>query len=518
MAAAFVAPGLIHAPGIQENRVLAPRPAWPGSLHKLGVFRTSADAYVADHFPVRPHLIGLLNRVRMLAGVSGSKRVIIGRDGWLFFDDDTHMGAARNDPPMAAPQVRGWLMALAGRTEYVRAYGGTYLMVAPPYKEMIYPQHGPAWFRGPAPDRPGVVLPQMAAATGAGEVISLAPAIAAATRAGAPTYSRHDTHWTGYGAYAGYVGLMNRLHAMGLTGGPRPLSDFQAVKATGVKLPRDLALMLGVASLVRLNYPHFEDPAAQARVRTEYLSRRHDWTAPQVLETGEVGKPTLLLVRDSYSNEMLPFLYSHFSRIILTHIQDGFWRQDLIDRYRPQVVITEVIEPGLPVAVGDAPAPSADAVGRIDRVLSPPAASRPGARPTAPTPSLTADLPLLAALNSARKTPNCNLEAASLAPGEGGAASLHVSGWISELGSRVTSPRGAIRLRGPAGDVAGAIPVDRPRPDVAAAFKNPTGQQSGFEATFPIQALPKGPYAPVIYRRAPDGWIACEGKQALVAP
>ena len=61
----------------------------------------------------------------MLFGVSGSDRVIVGRDGWLFYDDDTHLGSARNTPPMSGAEVRDWLMTMAGRTEAARAAGAT---------------------------------------------------------------------------------------------------------------------------------------------------------------------------------------------------------------------------------------------------------------------------------------------------------------------------------------------------------------------------------------------------------
>ena len=108
IAAAWLVPRFAPAPDIQENRVLAQKPAWPKRLEDGRAFRKAADAYVADNFPIRPHLIGLLNRLRMLVGVSGSNRVIIGRDGWLFFDDDTHMGAARNSPAMTGPEMRSW--------------------------------------------------------------------------------------------------------------------------------------------------------------------------------------------------------------------------------------------------------------------------------------------------------------------------------------------------------------------------------------------------------------------------
>lgn len=517
VAAAWIAPHVVAAPDIQENRVLAPKPHWPRSLGDFRAFRKGADAYVTDNFPVRPHLIGLLNRVRMLVGVSGSSRVIVGRDGWLFFDDDSHLGAARGDPPLEGPQVRAWLSTLAGRDEAVRAAGGTYLVISPPVKETIYPQHAPDWFGGPNRNRFAVTLPKLARQAGAGDVLYLGPQVVAATKAGQKTFSLHDTHWTGYGAYAGYVGLMTRLHAQGLTERPRPLSDFVKGSLTGVARPRDLALMLGVSSFVDLDYPNFEAPAAMKTRAITYLGPGHDWTAPQVIDTGEVGKPVLLLTRDSFSNALMPFLYSHFGRIILTHIQDGFWRPDLIDRFKPDIVVLEILESGLRVAVGDGPAPSPGAKARIDHVLG---SEPPAANPHAPVmPSLVATAPNIAATFAlARSTPNCNFEVATLTPGVGGEATLAVSGWISELAPSIASPEGYLRLQGPGTDLAAPILANGKRLDVAAFFKVPTGVESGFLGTYFISKLPPGAYAATTYRRASGGWIACPGKQRLIAP
>jgi hypothetical protein len=505
MAAAWLAPRWIPAPHIQENRVLAPVPARPSVARGFRVFRRAADAYVADHFPVRPHLIGLLNRLRMMARVSGSKRVIVGRDGWLFYDDDTHLGSARGDPPMMGPEMRQWLLTLAGRTEALRARGIPYIVVAAPAKETVYPQFGPAWYRGPSPARPTVLLTKLARDAGAGDVLYLHGPIAEATRRGWETYSRHDTHWTGYGAYAGYSGLMDHLHALGLTDGPKPLSAFQMIEGGFGNRPRDLALMLGVASLVHIDFPHIDNPVAVARTTTRFLTAHEDWTAPQVIETGEVGKPTLLMTRDSFSNEIQPLLYPHFSRIVLAHNQDGFWRTDLIDRFKPDVVILEVVEHGLRVSMGEGPAPSSAATARIDRLLD--------AMPQTETPStprLTAPNAFQRlAFNAAKPTPNCNLEHAALTRGARGEATLAVSGWMSELGSRITSPEGLVRLQGPGLDLGSTIRVDLSRPDVAKANNNPTGEFSGFLGSYFIKSLPAGAYTATVYRRTPSGWIAC---------
>ncbi len=520
IAAAWIAPRFVRAPDIQENRVLAARPDWPKGLGDFKGFRKGADAYVADNFPVRPHLIGLLNRLRMMIGVSGSNRVIVGRDGWLFFDDDSHLGAARGDPPLEGPQVRAWLSTLAGRTEAVRAAGATYMVLSPPVKETVYPRHGPVWFVGPSPSRLAQTLPTYARVAQAGDVLYLQPQVAAATRAGQNTFSLHDTHWTSYGAYAGYVGMMDRLHALGVADAPRPLSDFTKVELQGVARPRDLALMLGVSSFVNLDYPNLEDPAAMKKIqRITFLGPRQDWTAPQAVDTGELGKPVLLMTRDSFSNALMPFLYSHFSRIILAHNQDGFWRQDLIDRFKPDIVVLEVLESGLRVAVGDGPAPSPAALARIDHVLGTAPALK-AARTEAPAmPSLTPTAAKLAAIFAAAKpTPNCNLEVATLTPGVGGEATLTVSGWISELGPSITSPDGYLSLRGPSVDLSGPVRVNGKRPDVAAFFKVPTGAESGFLGTYFIRKLQAGAYTATTYRRAPGGWIACPGKQSLSAP
>lgn len=230
MAANWLMPHWLPAPDFQENRRLAPPPpALPRHLADLPAYRKAADAYVADNFPGRRYLISYLNRLRLMAGVSGSEKVIVGRDGWLFFDDGTHLGAARNEPPMSSPDIRAWLMAFAGRTEALRARGAPYVVVVAPAKEAVYPQFAPAWFGAPDPDRPTQLLPRLVRQAQLGEVIDLTPALIAAARHPPQLYSAHDTHWNGEGAYAGYAAPMARLHALGLAEAPLPESAFEMI-------------------------------------------------------------------------------------------------------------------------------------------------------------------------------------------------------------------------------------------------------------------------------------------------
>ncbi|MDB5467659.1 MAG: hypothetical protein JWQ46_2421 [Phenylobacterium sp.] len=372
LAAAYLAPHWVSPPDLDENRPLADRPAPPHTLKALRAFPKAADAWVADHFPLRPHLIGALNYLRLKAGVSGSPRVIVGRDGWLFSDDGSHLGAARGQPAFTDAQARDWLLALAGRTEALQRRGVRYLVVAAPDKETIYPQEGPAWYAGPDRNGAAPLLARLNARAQAGELLDLHAAMTRQARWGLKTYSRNDTHWTGLGAYVAYAAILQRLHMLGLTDGPRPLDAFAEVSESDFGKPRNLALMLGVASFVDVDYPEFRDPAVEGRLATTYLSDGLDWTRPRVVDTGQAGKPVLLMTMDSFSNALLPFLYGDFSRIVIAHNQDGLWREDLIERFKPDVVLLEVVETGLPSVMSPAPAASDAARRRIDLALAQP--------------------------------------------------------------------------------------------------------------------------------------------------
>jgi len=382
LAAAFALPRVVPPPALDENRTLAPPPIAPQDLKTLQAFPKDADLYVADHFPPRAQLIGALNFLRLKLGVSGSSRVIVGRDGWLFYDTGTHMGSVRGDPKVSDAEARAWLSGLAGRTEALRAQGVAYLALAAPDKEAVYPQHGPAWF-APDPDRTTLKLARLAAQSQAGEIVYPAAELGAAARVGTEVYAPYETHWTGLGAYEGYVALMRRLQAMGVTpAGPRPLSDFSFVKHSETGTPRNLALMLGVASFVRIDFPEVDDPAIAPKLTTTWLGDGFDWTKPRVVDTGLPGKPVLLMTMDSFSNALLPFLYGDFSRIVLAHDQDGFWRQDLIDRFKPDVAVTEVVESGFQFAMQTGPTASPAALARIDQAIAHPAKAVAAVAPT----------------------------------------------------------------------------------------------------------------------------------------
>lgn len=498
MAAAFILPGLVRPPPLGENRELTRPPPLPARFSDAKAWRDAVEQAVADRFPARRFTIPALNALRLAIGVSGSERVIVGRQGWMFYDNGGHLGTARNLPPMTDIETRAWLQGLAGRTE---ALGPTpYIVLTPPLKETVFPGLAPRWMGPPSPDRPALRLARLAREAQAGVLLYPHDAVAAQ---GPHAYSRHDTHWTGYGGYGGYVELMTALKARGIGHGPRPLTAFVRENLAPGQQQADLASMEGVKAFVRVDAPSLIDPAVQGRLAITWLSDNHSWTGPRVIDTGQIGKPTLLLTVDSFSNALLPLLYGDFSRLIVAHNQDGAWRPDLVAAYHPDAVILEVLESGLTSSLVPGPAPSADASDRIGEVLHQgPVRLRPIAG--------------LAAALDAAPAANCNVEAAALASARRGGWRLKVSGWISDLGDRPGLPQGLTRLTGPGADLVGEVAVTLDRPDVAAAFHKPAAAVSGYDQTLASEALAAGEYQVRVYRRVAAGWVSCPGPRLAV--
>ena len=498
MVAAFALPALLPKPDLREGRTLAPVPQLTGDLTEV---RRQTDAYVADNFPARRHLISALNFARLQFGVSGSDKVLIGREGWLFYNDGSLLGHGRGVYRLGEDAARSHLVNIQARAEYLQARNAGYLVVAPPVKEAIYPELAPAWFRLD-PTRYSNAVAELANEAMPGRVLHLETAMEAAKAEGVTTFSRHDTHWTGDGAYVGYQAIMQALRAQGLREAARPLSDFRA-NDSNPKRPRDLAQMIGVAGYVPIHYRAYEDPAAATWKTTWLGGDRRDFTAPQIIDTGAVGKPVLMMQRDSFSIALLPFLTGHFSRVVLTHIDDGYWRPDLIERFKPDFVILEVQEAGLGTVLSPAPAPAPAPIQRA-------------------YPQIEAALQKARTLRPLQATERPEFERAAAAPGcavdlvEASRGDMHVVGWISYLRAEPGPGRAVVRLRGAAGDFMQEIAVDRPRSDLQRAFGRPIGNPSGFDVQLSSAAMPADAYELAVYRASSDGWIICRGGEVQI--
>jgi alginate O-acetyltransferase complex protein AlgJ len=333
----------LPAAGLAENRVLAAWPGTPKTFADASALPQKLDAFTQDNFPGRSQIIARLNYLRYLAGYSTTKNVIVGKDGWLFWDNGTHLAVGRGISRLTDGELKTFVAALNARLAFSKSKRTAFYLIFGPVQETIYPDKLPDWL--PVRTQTTTEIDQILEAVSAARldvIVDPREALIEA-RAAYNVYGPYDTHWNGNGAYIAYRELLTRIGRDFSDLAPLPQSAF--TPAPSAVWPKGLALMLGIAGFVKdPAILYFEKP--HALNRTEFLSEKQDWTAPQILETDSKSNRTLLLVRDSFATELIELLKPHFHRLILVHNQDGFFREDLIEKYHPDITVEEVIESG----------------------------------------------------------------------------------------------------------------------------------------------------------------------------
>jgi hypothetical protein len=481
--------GVLH-PTLDEKRVLATRPALPNSVAQVRAFPKAFDAYVHDQFPPRVQLIAGLNYLRYRLGYSGASQVIVGNDGWLFHDNGNHLEYPAASVPLSATDLDVWTTVFAARARWLAEHDIAYAVLVAPAKEDVYADQLPEWARVARDHRKEDQDAILAAlrARGLDGPIDLRPAFIEAIAHGQRLYSPFDTHWNGRGAYLGYRGLLRSLSAHFPRLQPRPLQDFPIDATSG--LPRDLALMLGIADFVHQDYPQFRSPPPPSPANIRYLGTREYWTEPHVVTTGFPG-PRLLMTMDSFSNALLPFLLPHFSQIVIAHNQDGYFRQDLIERFHPDIVLLEVFGSSLRFSMSGTMATSNTPSQSLPRFVE---------RPVAIATSATAKL-------------DCNLEQASVLTGsdraQPGTREIQLAGWVAQVARQRSASQARIVLQSPRAIYALTLPVNVVRADVSEYFHRNGIALSGFASRASLAGVQPGTYAVTIEQDFPDGNAAC---------
>jgi alginate O-acetyltransferase complex protein AlgJ len=244
-------------------------------------------------------------------------------------------------------QLDYWVKIYAARKQWLQARGIKYLLVVCPNKNTIYPDRIPSKYN----QVHGFTrLDQLIGAIGAAgiDMVDLRPTLKR-ERLTTKAYYDTDSHWTTFGALAGYREIIARLSKdfPGLEA--KTLSDFKVVTQPGYL--NSLASMLALGNLFPEDRIGFE-PKLGYRARTaevSYHSQQY-FQPSKILEVDDPSLPRTVVFRDSFAEELLPLLGEHFSRSVFIwpfptdRKKVRFFDKDVIIKEKPDVVIEEFVE------------------------------------------------------------------------------------------------------------------------------------------------------------------------------
>jgi hypothetical protein len=328
---------------VNEQRELA-------SLQEIGLDMTSLaalpaalDRYYDDHLGLRTDMIRAWAWLQIeLFGVSPSPNLVVGKQGWLFFGDDSALAQYRGTARFEPSELERWLQVLEERRSWLASQGIEYLVVFVPNKHRIYAEFMPDSLPRVREESQLDQLVDHLARESDLPFLDLRDVLQAQKREHR-IYHRTDTHWNDLGAYAGYRAIIERL--------AERLPSLAQREPLRVRFTERETPGLGLARIVGLSaaYPeqsldlHVVQPRAAV---PERLQSAHQQSVqrqlPFAMGTGDASQPRAVVFRDSFANALIPFLSESFDRVLYVWQPDVHARVVKIEH--PDVVIQEIAE------------------------------------------------------------------------------------------------------------------------------------------------------------------------------
>ena len=319
-----------------ENRTLAQLPAFSWKGLKDGSFTKGVEDYFADQFPLRDQWTGLKARTEQLLGKREFKGVYLCGDALI----------SKVEPPRDGLEEKNlrYVARLAESAE-VPVYLGL-IPSAAEIRRADLPEGAESWDQG-------AFIARAAELEGVEPVDFLTPL---RDRAGEDLFYRTDHHWTTLGAYYGYTALMEALgrgdevleqEDFERRSSPPVSNGFQGTlySQSGVHWLEPDSIEFWVEDRFEVTSWRSGRPEESALYDFDKLGEKDKYSAflggnqPLCVIRNEAGTGKLLLIRDSYSDALAPFLALHFQEV---HLLDPRYYRYSAAQYAEEEGIDEI--------------------------------------------------------------------------------------------------------------------------------------------------------------------------------
>ena len=347
------------------NEILAGRPSLTDPEGRFNEdFTREATDYIADRFAGRQEAITAYAKLQaFLFRESASPKVVLGKEGWLFFADTLDDYLHRDT--LSDREIFGIGRTLEMMQEYAEAQGADFVFTVAPNKNSLaanavyMPRVGEAFEEAKNLDKLEEALKRYD--------VNYVPLRETLDEAG--LYHRLDSHWNRLGAAKAFGKVMERLHreAVDWSGEPfqvtkdHPGDLYEMLYPAGKEL--DDNMMFDRAFRFRyLSSQEMEPFVSPAEGLSAYGSEEAPPVDKQLLETVcSEGRGTLLMFRDSFGNALHPFFGDAFERAAFSRQMP--YRLDWLGSGGADVLAVEIVERNLADLSEMAPimpAPAAD--------------------------------------------------------------------------------------------------------------------------------------------------------------
>ena len=327
-------------PSLNEKRVMSAYK--PIKLGHLKDFPQDFSDYFKDHFGFRNFLISTNNFIKTIHfKVSAKKEVIIGNEGWMFYDNAGSIADHLGKNKLNEEQLELIKDKLLAKKKSCEAQGAKFYLAFFPDKMSIYDEHLPSKYEFVSSTR----WDQLISYLKDYDVEVIDSRAEFRSQKGTQLYQKSDSHWNHNGGYLAHKNIISHLRK----DFPHLLAPHEK-EAYNIRVEEhpqggDLAMLLGVKNDLTstwFNYELKNDPKPkQSDIHPEYQFYKEEYRNTFGFKKA-IDAPKLLTFNDSYISYIYPFLGDYFSE---SHF---FWtydfREDLIQKEKPDIVLYMLVE------------------------------------------------------------------------------------------------------------------------------------------------------------------------------
>jgi alginate O-acetyltransferase complex protein AlgJ len=324
-----------------ENRVLAPLPK-VNSLREIKFLPKMSENYVNDRFGLRQQLVHFNSLMRYRLGLSSSKEVVVGKDGWLFYTADKLMEQHTGADIFTPVELDNWVKQMEANRDWLARRGIAFYVMIAPDKNTIYPEKLPDYPRGTV-----TRIDQLEARLRSSDLEFIDPRdqLYRVKAAGEMVYTPGDTHWSERGAFVAYQMLMDRVVKRFPTVVPLELPDFNV--SHGTPAASDMAVYLALEDDLKYTVARLTPKWKSHQTAPQATTFRPGWGWRVTENKNDLNdRPRLLIFGDSFTDYVLgpTMLYETFRDPVWTHNNGGTLNLNLVREVKPDVVLVQFAE------------------------------------------------------------------------------------------------------------------------------------------------------------------------------
>ncbi|MEZ0484724.1 alginate O-acetyltransferase AlgX-related protein [Fibrella aquatica] len=327
-----------------------------GSLHSIQSLKKAVrkfDTYYKTNFGGRNGLVFLHSTLHyyVLNDSPVPQQVILGKKGWLYVGDQYNRVMQQHQGlwPLPLDSAKAIAQYIADVHQKLANKGiQLYILIAPD-SHSIYPEYLPDHLSPcpqvqadglcKEPETPHDVLSRAMQKQPAVPFLDIRDALRKAKQR-IDVYKETDTHWSSYGAFIGTASLVNRIRQKFPTIRPIRWSEYDMQIMRGGS--GDLAALMMLQGQVKDQT--FCSIVIKPAVRAVATQQATDKQASH-FQGKDPSQPSMIFFGDSFSEGMLAYIPSYFSRSTAVHQPTLDWKR--IDRERPDIVVVEIVERNL---------------------------------------------------------------------------------------------------------------------------------------------------------------------------